>query len=121
VGFDNTGAEKACCPTAAACTSKRLVSVASVSMTLCPEKQGAAHLWAAPPADATWVSMLRRWIRTHEAGNGLVVVRSGDPRLMQSLEACIRTGAPLLLEGCGEVLDPGLTPLLARRTFKHGE
>ena len=50
-----------------------------------------------------------------------MVLRSGDPNLLRALEACMRISSPVLLEGCTEVLDPGLEPLLAKKTFMHGK
>jgi hypothetical protein len=32
----------------------------------------------------------------------------------------VRISSPVLLEGCTENLDPGLEPLLGKKTFTHG-
>lgn len=36
---------------------------------------------------------------------------------MRLMEACIRTGAPILLQEVGETLDPSLEPILLKQTF----
>lgn len=40
-----------------------------------------------------------------------------DSNFLRTLEACIRTGIPVLMEDVGEVLDPALEPVLLKQTF----
>lgn len=61
-----------------------------------------------------------RWVKSLEAGAGLRTVAAGSPALPAALEAAVRAGLPLLVEGVSEGLDPLLEPLLARATYKHG-
>jgi len=62
----------------------------------------------------------KRWVRNLEARNKLESTRFSHGRWLQKLESCIRIGQPLLLEDCGEALDPALEPVLQRATFKQG-
>lgn len=52
-----------------------------------------------------------------EAQNQLRVVKMTDSNFMRIMEACIRTGAPILLQEIGETLDPSLEPILLKQTF----
>ncbi|XP_059176449.1 dynein axonemal heavy chain 6-like [Physella acuta] len=61
-----------------------------------------------------------RWIRNKEASNKLKIVKMTDNNFLRTLEACIRTGIPILLEDVGEVLDPALEPVLLKQTFIQG-
>jgi len=40
-----------------------------------------------------------------------------DENLMRIMEACIRTGVPILLEEVGEVLDPSMQAILHKHIF----
>ena len=60
------------------------------------------------------------WIRNMEARNGLQVIKLTEANFLRTLENCIRTGAPVLLEEVGETLDPSLEPILLKQTFKQG-
>jgi dynein heavy chain len=60
------------------------------------------------------------WIRNMEAKNGLQIIKLTEPNFLRTLENCIRTGAPVLLEEVGETLDPALEPVLLKQTFKQG-
>ncbi|GFS25719.1 dynein heavy chain 6, axonemal [Elysia marginata] len=61
-----------------------------------------------------------RWIRNKEAAFRLKVVKMTDGNFLRTLEACIRTGIPVLLEDVGETLDPVLEPILLKQTFIQG-
>ncbi|RUS78130.1 hypothetical protein EGW08_014103, partial [Elysia chlorotica] len=61
-----------------------------------------------------------RWIRNKEAVSRLKVVKMTDSTFLRTLEACIRTGVPVLLEDVGETLDPALEPILLKQTFIQG-
>ncbi|CAL1548572.1 unnamed protein product, partial [Lymnaea stagnalis] len=58
-----------------------------------------------------------RWIRNKELVHKLKVVKMTDANFLRTLEACIRTGIPVLMEDVGEVLDPALEPILLKQTF----
>lgn len=58
-----------------------------------------------------------RWIRNMEQSNQLKVCKMTDANFMRMMEACIRTGAPILLQEVGEELDPSLEPILLKQTF----
>ena len=60
-----------------------------------------------------------RWVKSLEAGNGLRAVAAASPALPQALEACVRAGLPLLVEACGEELEPALDAVLARAAHHH--
>jgi dynein heavy chain len=61
-----------------------------------------------------------RWIRNSEEQNGLRLIKLADDKYLQTLEACVRNGNPLLLEDVHEELDPALEPILTRQLFKQG-
>lgn len=61
-----------------------------------------------------------RWIREKEAKNGLKVIKLTDPNFLRTLENCVRTGMPVLLEDVEETLDPALEPILLKQTFVSG-
>jgi hypothetical protein len=47
-----------------------------------------------------------KWIKSMEEQHGLRLIKLSDGRYLQTLEACVRNGNPLLLEDIGEELDP---------------
>lgn len=55
-----------------------------------------------------------------ESKNGLRSLRVSDANILRTLENCVRIGSPVLLEDCGEGLDPALEPLLQKQTFMQG-
>ncbi|XP_031781103.1 dynein heavy chain 6, axonemal isoform X1 [Nasonia vitripennis] len=61
-----------------------------------------------------------RWIRNMEMQNQLKICKMTDSNFMRLMEACIRTGAPILLQEVGETLDPSLEPILLKQTFVQG-
>ncbi|CAG5121595.1 unnamed protein product, partial [Candidula unifasciata] len=61
-----------------------------------------------------------RWIRNKESKNGLKVIKLTDGQFLRTLENCIRTGMPVLLEDVEETLDPALEPVLLKQTFMSG-
>lgn len=65
----------------------------------------------------SYVLQANRWIRNKEAGNQLKILKMTDGSFLRILEACIRTGLPVLLEDVGEALDPALEPILLKQTF----
>ena len=62
-----------------------------------------------------------RWIKNMEAKakETLSLVKASSPSLQRTLEAAIRLGRPLLIEGCSDTLDPMLEPILAKAVFKQ--
>jgi len=52
-----------------------------------------------------------------EQKNNLKICKMTDENLMRIMEACIRTGVPILLEEVGEVLDPGMQAILHKHIF----
>ncbi|XP_058809206.1 dynein axonemal heavy chain 6 [Phymastichus coffea] len=58
-----------------------------------------------------------RWIRNMEQSHQLKICKMTDSNFMRMMEACIRTGAPILLQEVGETLDPSLEPILLKQTF----
>ena len=61
-----------------------------------------------------------KWIKNMEDQHGLRLIKLSDGRYLQTLEACVRNGNPLLLEDIGEELDPALEPILMKQLFKQG-
>lgn len=61
-----------------------------------------------------------QWIRSMEKDNNLVVMKMNDAKLIRNLEMSIRQGTPVLLEDIGEVIEPSLTPLLAKAIKTQG-
>jgi dynein heavy chain len=58
------------------------------------------------------VPQAKKWIRATESKNKLQITRMNNPNMLRTLESCIRIGTPLLIEDCGEFLDPALEPVL---------
>eukprot|EP00960_Hanusia_phi_P070417 767305-Hanusia_phi.AAC.13 len=61
-----------------------------------------------------------KWIKSMEEQNGLRLIKLTDGRYLQTIEACVRNGNPLLLEDISEELDPALEPILMKQLFKQG-
>ncbi|KAK2585046.1 hypothetical protein KPH14_008566 [Odynerus spinipes] len=61
-----------------------------------------------------------RWIKNMERENDIKICKLTDPNFMRILEACIRIGAPVLLEEVTEILDPSLEPVLMKQIFVQG-
>ncbi|XP_043489610.1 dynein axonemal heavy chain 6 [Polistes fuscatus] len=61
-----------------------------------------------------------RWIRNMEKENDIKICKLTDHNFMRILEACIRIGAPVLLEEVTETLDPSLEPVLLKQLFVQG-
>ena len=61
-----------------------------------------------------------KWIKSMEEQNGLRLIKLSDGRYLQTLEACVRNGNPLLLQDIGEEIDPALEPILMKQLFKQG-
>lgn len=55
-----------------------------------------------------------------ESSSHLDAVKAGSSTLPRMLEAAVRLGRPLLVEHCGEKLDPVLENVLAKAVFKQG-
>ena len=58
------------------------------------------------------------WIKEKEKDNGLISMRVGSKNYIKILERSIEDGTPILLENLDEQLDPILTPVISRSTFK---
>ncbi|KAK3925188.1 Dynein heavy chain 7, axonemal [Frankliniella fusca] len=61
-----------------------------------------------------------KWIKGMEKANDLQVAKFSDPDYMKTVEACVSTGRPLLLENVMEELEAPLDPVLFRMTFSQG-
>merc|ERR1719359_1282817 len=61
------------------------------------------------------------WIKNKETDNGLVVTRMGHPKMVNTFEACLDQGKPVLIEAMGEAVDAVLQPVIARSTIKRGK
>ena len=61
-----------------------------------------------------------KWVKNMEEKNGLRLIKLSDGKYLQTLEACVRNGNPLLLEDIGEEIDPALEPILMKQLFKQG-
>ncbi|KAI0217392.1 Dynein heavy chain 7, axonemal [Lamellibrachia satsuma] len=61
-----------------------------------------------------------KWIKNMEKVNNLHMIKPTDGDFVRTLENCIQFGTPVLLENCGEELDPILESLLLKQTFKQG-
>lgn len=58
------------------------------------------------------------WIKQLEADKGIKTTRP-DKDTSKVLENCIRNGIPLMLEDLGEIIDPSLTPVLAKNIIEQ--
>lgn len=54
-----------------------------------------------------------------EGPNNLKVTKMTDPNFMRIMEACIRIGAPILIEEVGETLDPSMEPVLLKQIIQQ--
>merc|ERR1711893_368918 len=69
-----------------------------------------------------------RWLKNLEMqlqeqvnpGTKLIIVKPSDLDFTQRFEQAVRMGLPLLLESCGEDVDPILDPILTKQIFKAG-
>merc|ERR1719359_2731605 len=61
------------------------------------------------------------WIKNKEIDNGLVVTRMGHPKMVNTFEACLDQGKPVLIEAMMEAVDAVLQPVIARSTIKRGK
>ncbi|KAE8738437.1 hypothetical protein FOCC_FOCC016088 [Frankliniella occidentalis] len=61
-----------------------------------------------------------KWIKGMEKANDLQVAKFSDPDYMKTVESCVSTGRPLLLENVLEELEAPLDPVLFRMTFSQG-
>ena len=52
------------------------------------------------------------WIKNKETDNGLVVTRMGHPKMVNTFEACLDQGKPVLIEAMGEAVDAVRTQFL---------
>ena len=56
----------------------------------------------------------KEWIKSKEEVNGLVVTNLNHKYFRNSLEDCIALGKPLLIEDCGNEIDPVLDNVLEK-------
>ncbi len=54
-----------------------------------------------------------KWIRAMEGRSHLEIIKHSSPLLLRALETAVRLGRPLLVEQCGETMNPVLEPVLA--------
>ena len=62
----------------------------------------------------------KEWIKSKEEVNGLVVTNLNHKYFRNSLEDCIALGKPLLIEDCGNEIDPVLDNVLEKNFVKSG-
>jgi hypothetical protein len=75
---------------------------------------------SSPRARLSSQGQANAWVRAMEGGSGLRVLRPGDPTFQRTMESCIRTGTPVLVEDVGVALDPALEPVLQVRPLPAG-
>lgn len=61
-----------------------------------------------------------RWLKTQYEHEGLKLIRDGDPKLLPTLETCVKNGVKLMIEDMGENTDPILEPILLDQKYKSG-
>ncbi|KAI3434555.1 hypothetical protein D9Q98_002628 [Chlorella vulgaris] len=61
-----------------------------------------------------------KWITKHEESFGLRVVQQGQSKYLDTVIHCIENGVPLLIENCGEEMDPVLDALMKKELTKRG-
>merc|ERR1719359_1879613 len=61
------------------------------------------------------------WIKNKETDNGLVITRMGHPKMVNTFEASLDQGKPVLIEAMGEAVDAVLQPVISRSTIKRGK
>eukprot|EP00698_Gefionella_okellyi_P007651 TRINITY_DN186_c0_g4_i1.p1 TRINITY_DN186_c0_g4~~TRINITY_DN186_c0_g4_i1.p1 ORF type:complete len:3955 (+),score=1074.62 TRINITY_DN186_c0_g4_i1:43-11907(+) len=63
-----------------------------------------------------------KWIKNMEQRSSLKIIKTNDgSNFMRTLENAIRMGNPVLLEDCGEQLEPSLEPVLLKQTYRQGQ
>lgn len=55
-----------------------------------------------------------KWIKNLEKARQLKIIKLTDQQFARTVENCVQFGAPLLIEGVGDTLDPLLVSTLAR-------
>ena len=55
-----------------------------------------------------------------EKENKLCIIKYSDSNYINLIQNAVQFGLPCLLENVGENLDPGLSPILLKQTFRHG-
>lgn len=61
-----------------------------------------------------------KWIKNMEKQNDLKIIKFTDADYMKTVELCVSTGKPLLLENVMEDLEAPLDPVLFKLTFSQG-
>ena len=51
---------------------------------------------------------------------GIIILQYSDSNYLKLIQNAVQFGQPCLLENVGENLDPGLSPILLKQTFRHG-
>eukprot|EP01012_Entosiphon_sulcatum_P023110 TRINITY_DN280_c0_g1_i1.p1 TRINITY_DN280_c0_g1~~TRINITY_DN280_c0_g1_i1.p1 ORF type:complete len:2686 (+),score=823.42 TRINITY_DN280_c0_g1_i1:5663-13720(+) len=60
------------------------------------------------------------WLRTREMNNGVRVTQFSDKNFAEILRDQLRDGKPLIVENCGEEVDPMMDPVLERSVVRAG-
>jgi dynein heavy chain len=61
-----------------------------------------------------------KWIKNLGRNGNLEVIKFTTPNFLRSLGNAISIGKPVLVENIGELLDPGIDPVLLKQVFKSG-
>ena len=61
-----------------------------------------------------------KWIKNMEKENNLISIKYSEQNYLKHIQNAVQFGQPCLLENVGERLDPGLSPILLKQTFRHG-
>ncbi|KAJ8721187.1 hypothetical protein PYW07_001962 [Mythimna separata] len=60
------------------------------------------------------------WISRLEEKNGIQICDFGQPNYLKVMENCLTTGAPVIVQNVGEVLDPSIAPILQKAIVTIG-
>lgn len=61
-----------------------------------------------------------QWVKAREAAHGLRVIQLSAGKYMDTVEACIEAGTPLLIENLGDTIDAVLEPVISRSVIRRG-
>jgi dynein heavy chain len=61
-----------------------------------------------------------KWVRNMEKDNSLVILKFTTKNFLRTLGGAVSIGKPVLVEDIGELLDPGIDPVLLKQVFKAG-
>mmetsp|Transcript_6046 Transcript_6046/g.5646 ORF Transcript_6046/g.5646 Transcript_6046/m.5646 type:complete len:404 (+) Transcript_6046:3773-4984(+) len=61
-----------------------------------------------------------KWIRNIGKDEDLVILKFSTPNFLRTLGGAVCIGRPVLVEDIGELIDPGIDPILLKQIFKSG-